>query len=138
LFGTHPVPVYGELGNINAGFPQFPDNPGRAPDGIGCRHLANQRHDFFGYRRPTWPALLAQFDPMIAKAFALPGNLGPGLNKHKCTPPTRPAARMAGTFRTTTSAKKIKNIKLYSFSGRTGHSGTDNETDEHPIKGWQN
>ena len=93
LFRPYPVFVYSGFRNINAEFPQLPDNPGRTPAGIGCRYLADQCPDFFGYRRSTRPTLLTQLSPMITKSFPLPGNHDPGLNKDQCAPPTRPAAR---------------------------------------------
>jgi hypothetical protein len=96
LFGPYPVLVYGGFGNINAEFPQLPDNPGRTPARIGYRYLADQRLDFFGYRRSTRSALLTQFGPMIPKVLALPGDHGPGLNKHQCALPTGPATRKPG------------------------------------------
>jgi hypothetical protein len=37
LFGPYPVFIYRGFGNINADFPQLPDNPGRTPAGIGYR-----------------------------------------------------------------------------------------------------
>ena len=96
LFGPYPVFIYRGFANIDTQFPQLPDKPGRTPAGIGYRYLAGQRPDFSGYRWPTWPGLLTQLGPIIAKAFALPGDHGPGLNKHQCALPTRPATRKPG------------------------------------------
>ena len=48
--------------------------------------------------------MLAQFGPMIAKTFTLPGNHGSRPDKNQSIPPP---------------LKKFKNIRQYVFSGRT-------------------
>ena len=92
LLGPHSLFLYGEFGNINSEFPQLPDNPGQTPSGIDFRHLTDQHPDFLGYRRST---LLTQLSPITTKAFPLPGDHSPGLDKDERTPPIRPPAREA-------------------------------------------
>jgi hypothetical protein len=40
---------------------------------------------------PTWPAVLTQFNPMIAKTLMLPGNHCSSLDKYQRAPPPRPS-----------------------------------------------
>ena len=42
LLGSHPILDYGGLGDVDAEFAQLPDNSGRTPADVGCRHLADQ------------------------------------------------------------------------------------------------
>ena len=96
LSSSYPIFVDGGFCDLNAEFPQLPDNPRRTPAGIGFRHLTDQCPDFFGYRRSTWPALLTQSGPMVAKALALPSDHCSRLNKDQRMSPTRPVTREPG------------------------------------------
>jgi len=76
----------------DAQFLQFPVNPGRAPQGVGLGHPADERSDLRGDRRAAGPAPPTLPGPDELEASALPPDDGLGLDDGDGLPPAAPQA----------------------------------------------
>ena len=89
----HPVFFYRGFGYINPELAQFPDNPRRAPGGIGPPHALNQRTHLLGNQRSTRDTLLAQAPPVVTEPSLLPGDESSRLHERQSFLPSGPHAR---------------------------------------------
>lgn len=85
--------LHRRLGHLDAQLAQLADDPWCTPGRIALPHGADEIADVFGNRWTAGRAWLAQLSPVVAKALALPGDDGTGLNERQGVLPGRPEPR---------------------------------------------
>src|SRR6266850_463801 len=88
-----PWTPWGDHHFLNVQLAQLADDPWCTPGRIALPHGADEIADVFGNRWTAGRAWLAQLSPVVAKALALPGDDGTGLNERQGVLPGRPEPR---------------------------------------------
>jgi len=88
--GAHHVLAYAALPDVEAKFEQLAVDAGCTPTGILPAHLSNQISDLAGNERSSGLAPSHLPGPEPARASAVPGNDGFGLDDDQCRAPVAP------------------------------------------------
>jgi hypothetical protein len=83
---------HGGLGNLDAELLELPVNPRRAPQGVGARHVSDERAGLRGDGRAAWSIPAALPGPDELKAGPLPPDYSGGLDDGDGIRPTGPQA----------------------------------------------
>jgi hypothetical protein len=85
-----PDILHGRFRHVDPQFPQFPDDPWRAPRGIRLPHRLDELANLLGHGGASGGSLLTQAPPIVTKALLLPGDHRAGLDKGQGIAPARP------------------------------------------------